>query len=119
MPIPAPAGAFQRLGIDIIGPLPVTCQGRYSILTIEDHLTKWPEVFAIETTDAQTIIGILYDEIFSCHGIPQEIITDQGCEFVNKAMKTFASNFKIKLRPTTAYHPQANGLTERMNQTIK
>ena len=58
---------------------------------------KWPEVFAIETADAQTIIGILYDEVFSHHGVLKKIITDQGCKFVNKAMKTFASSFKIKL----------------------
>ena len=119
MPIAAPAGAFQRLGIDIIGPLPVTSWGRRYILTIEDHLTKWPEAFAIETANAQTIIRILYDEVFSRHSVPKEIITDQGREFVNKAMKAFASSFKIKLWPTTAYHPQANGLTEQMNQTIK
>ena len=73
---------------------------------------KWPEVFTIETADAQTIIGILYDEIFSHYGFSQEIITDQGHKFVNKAIKTFASNFKIKLRQTTAYYPQMNELTE-------
>ena len=97
MPITVPAGAFQRLGIDIIGSLPVTSQGRCYILTIEDHLTKWPEAFAIETANAQKIIGILYDEVFSHHSVPKEIITDQDHEFVNKAMKTFTSNFKIKL----------------------
>ena len=84
MPISASARAFQRLGIDIIGPLPVTCQGRYYILTIEDHLTKWPEVFAIETANTQTIIGILYNKFSATMVSPR------------KSLQTKAENLSTK-----------------------
>ena len=52
-------------------------------------------------------------------GIPAVITTDQGKEFHNKLNKGFEVEMGIDHRFTTAYHPQANGLDERFNQTMK
>ena len=51
-------------------------------------------------------------------GLPSVITTDQGSEFRNKLNQQLTERFGIKHRLTTAYHPQANGLDERYNQTL-
>lgn len=51
-------------------------------------------------------------------GLPSVITTDQGTEFNNHMNEVLMREFNIEHRLTTAYHPQANGLDERYNQTL-
>jgi transposase InsO family protein len=110
---------FEVIGVDIIGPLPVTKRGKRYILTIIDHFTKWTEAFALEIADALSIYGTIYDEWICRYGKPAKIISDRGTEFINKLSAIFGEKLGIQQIRTSAYHPQANGLTERTNQTIK
>ena len=57
-------------------------------------------------------------QLFYIVGLPSVITTDQGKEFKNALNKEMMEEFGIKHRLTTAYHPQANGLDERFNQTL-
>lgn len=54
LPIPV-NWAFQRLAIDILGPLPVTWQGNRYLVVITEYLTKWPEIFPVKNIDVVTI----------------------------------------------------------------
>jgi hypothetical protein len=83
-----------------------------------EHLTKWPEAFPIKEKDAQTVVGHLH-EITRRYGAMKELISDRGLEFVNALVERYAKQYNIRLNRTTAYHPQSNGLTERMNKIIK
>ena len=79
-----PTTAFAKIGIDIIGPLPRTLRGnRYIVLAI-DYLTKWVEARPLQLADALSIAPFIYDEIICRHGIPEEITSDRGTEFVNE-----------------------------------
>jgi transposase InsO family protein len=68
---------------------------------------------AVETTQ------IYRDKVWSKHGLPQKIISDRGPQFVNQFTKDLYQLTGIEINPSTAYHPQTDGQTERMNQEIK
>ena len=117
-PIP-PTSAFDHIGIDIVGPLPRTLRGNRYIVVAVDYLTKYPEARALPLADALNIAPFIYEDIICRHGIPRELMSDRGTEFLNNLIEMLTQHFGIRHIQTTAYHPQGNGLTERTNQTIK
>ena len=84
-----------------------------------DYLTKYPEARALQLADSLSIVPFIYEDIICRHGIPLELTSDRGTEFVNELIRTLCTQYKIRHITTTAYHPQGNGLTERTNQTVK
>ena len=111
--------AFAHIRIDIIGPLPRTLRGNRYIIMAIDYLTKYPETRALQLADSLSIVPFIYEDIICRHRIPLEITSDRGTEFVNELVRTLCQQYKIRHIITTAYHPQGNGLTERVNQTVK
>src|SRR3954447_10150736 len=110
---------FHHVGIDVIGPLPVTLTGKRYIVVAVDYFTKYVEAETLETADAQTIATFVHKEIICRHGIPKILTSDRGTEFINELIANLATVYKIKHIRTTAYHPQGNGQTERTNRTLK
>lgn len=110
---------FRHVGIDIMGPLPITMTGKRYVVVAIDLFTKWVEARALQDADAQSIAAFIHEDIICRHGTPQFLTSDQGTEFVNEMIRALTDKFKIKHIRTTPYHPQANGQTERTNQTMK
>lgn len=110
--------AFERVALDIVGPLPETKNKNKYILTLQDDLTKFSQAFSIQSHDAETVSSklILFITYF---GIPKVILTDQGTEFMSNLLKEITKIFKIKKLTSTAYHPQTNGALERSHSTLK
>lgn len=80
VPIPV-AGAFDRVGVDVIQ-FPVSRAGnRYGIVFV-DYLTKWPEVFPAPDQTAMTIARLLVEQVISRHGVPRELFSDRGAAFL-------------------------------------
>lgn len=113
---PAP---FHHVGIDVIGPLPRALTGKRYVVVAVDLFTKWVEARALTDADAQSIASFVHEEIICRHGIPRMLTSDQGTEFINELVSLLTRRFGIKHIRTTPYHPQANGQTERTNQTLK
>jgi len=67
---------FEKIGIDLIGPLPLTKNNNRYIVVIIDYGTKWAETRAIPDAAATTIVPFLYEDIICRHGFPKEIISD-------------------------------------------
>jgi hypothetical protein len=109
---------FEKIGIDLVGPLAITGHGNKYIVVAIDYATKWVEARAIKDATAQSIIPFLTEDIITRHGYPKELISDRGTTFVNKIVEEFNAKNRIKHRLATPYHPQTNGLVERINQTI-
>jgi transposase InsO family protein len=109
---------FELVGIDIIGPLTPSFNGHQYIVVAIDYLTKWAEARPIRFADSTEVTAFLYEDIISRHGIPKQIIMDNGSHFINMYIASICSKFGIKHNHTSAYNPQANGLVERLNQTI-
>jgi hypothetical protein len=109
---------FERIGIDIVGPLPRTARGNRYIVVAVDYLTKWPEARALSTASAEAVTNFIYDDIICRHGAPQTILSDQGTHFKNQMIKHLCEKFKTKHRLSSPYHLQTNGMVERLNRTL-
>jgi len=110
--------SFQRVQIDVLGPLPKTDSGNRFLLVIVDCFTKWVEAFPVKNTRAKTVAEVFVREIISRHGVPSEIHTDQGRNFESKLFLELAELLGMKKTRTTALHPQSDGQVERQHQTI-
>ena len=105
------------LGIDLIGPLPVTNLGNVHIITCTDYFTKWAEAAAIPDKEAITVASFLF-KVITRHGSPVIIQSDQGREFINNVNKHLFELTGVDHRMSVAYHPQTNGLVERKTRRL-
>eukprot|EP00731_Ephydatia_muelleri_P016252 Em0009g676a len=116
VPIHSP---WYHMGIDFIGPItPASSSGNRFILTLSDYYTKWVDAVPLPSKHATGVAASLL-KIFMRMGLPKLLTTDQGKEFRNNLDKKITELLGIKRQFTTPYHPQANGLDERWNQTLK
>ena len=104
--------------MDIVGPLPKTARGHRYILVICDYATRYPEAMPLKRFTAPAVAEQLM-ELFSRHGVPKEILTDQGTNFMSQLLQELYKMLGVKPVRTTPYHPQTDGLVERFNQTLK
>ena len=109
---------FHRIAMDIVGPLPRTRSGNKYVLTICDYATKYPEAIPLPSIEAERIAKELVI-VFSRMGIPKEILTDQGTKFMSTLLQEVYQLLNITPIRTSPYHPQTNGLVERLNGTLK
>ena len=110
---------FERIGIDFIGPFTKSSKGNRFAMIFIDHFTRYVESVAVPNSVTETVIDCLKDYILYRHSVPKEIILDQGRQFISELNKQSAEDLGYQLKFTAPYHPQTNGMTERVNQTIK
>ncbi|CAL9703524.1 unnamed protein product [Knipowitschia caucasica] len=109
---------MERVGVDILGPFPVTDTGNRYVLVAMDYFTKWPEAYAVPDQSAATTAGRLVDEMFTRFGVPSELHSDQGRNFESQVFSEVCRLLGIKKTRTTPLHPQSDGLVERFNRTL-
>jgi flagellar biosynthesis GTPase FlhF len=109
------AKPFQRWGIDFIGKCPKTQRGNQWILVAVDYATSWTIARATPDATAETVANFIYEEIVMNHGVPSELISDRGSQFMSEVLRSYLDKLKTKHRLTSAYHPRTNGKTERTN----
>ena len=107
-PLPCISEPFQKCAFDLVGPLPKTHGGHRYILTMMCLYTNYPEAIALRRVDNESILDAMV-EIFSRHGIPQTILTDQGSVFMSRLTKQLCELLKVKQVRTSPYHPQSRG----------
>jgi transposase InsO family protein len=118
-PHDSPPHPWHTISVDLIGPL-VMSKGKNSILVVVDKFSK--KAYFVPTNDTITSMGIanLYrEQIFPEHGLPQKVVSDRGTQFVSGFMRGLYELLQIQANPSTAYHPQTDGQTERMNQELE
>ena len=118
IPMPLMTRPFERIAMDIVGPLPQSKSGNRFILTIVDYATRYPEAIALPSTEASRIAKELVT-YFSRVGIPEEILSDQGANFMSGLLQEVYQLLHIRRIRTSPYHPQTDGLVERFNGTLK
>lgn len=118
IPLPVIETPFERIGLDIMGPLPRSSRGHQYILVILDYATRYPEAIPLRKATARQIAKELF-LLSTSLGIRKEILTDQGSPFMSRVMKELCALLKIKQLRTSVYHPQTDGLVERFNKTLK
>jgi len=106
------------MGIDLVGPLPISKRGNRYIFVITDHFSKYVEAIAIPYQTAATIVTKLIEEVFIRHDFPKKILTDRGRNFRSELIQELLKQLNIKGLATASYNPEANGITERFNRTL-
>src|SRR5215471_3598566 len=107
---------WYQIGIDIVGPLPITARKKKYIVVAMDYFTKWPEARALTEATAKKVADFIYEDIICRHGCPQRILSDRGSHFNNNLIQDLTERFKIKHGFSTPYHPKTNGLVERFKR---
>lgn len=113
-----PDAAFDKISMDIMGPLPVSHSENAYILTIQDLLTKYSVAIPLKQAGAIDVADALTNDFICIYGAPKALLTDQGSHFLNALMKAVARKFRISHFKTTAYRPQSNGSIERSHHVL-
>jgi len=75
---------FERVQMDILGPLPISSSGNRYLLIIVDCFTKWVKAFPLRIPRAKTVVKVFVNQVISRHGVPLVLHTDQGRNFESK-----------------------------------
>ena len=110
--------AFERIEINLVGPLTITKQNNCYIIVATDYLIRWPEAKAVPDAGAETLAKFIFEDIVCRHGVPQVILSDNGKNFASEIVKILCEKFLIKHTFSSPYHPQTNGMVERLNRTL-
>ena len=113
-----PDRRFQRIHVDVVGPLPIS-QGKSYLFTIIDRYTRWPEAIPMADATATSCARALMSHHIAQFGVPTDITSDRGPQFTSNLWTTLGKLLGAQLHHTTAYHPQANGIVERFHRQLK
>src|ERR1700684_4429529 len=114
-----PTSPWKGLSCDFITDLPLS-NGMDSILVFVDRMTKMSHfLLCLKSTSAPDFARLFVSHVVKLHGLPNSIVSDRGSIFTSHFWTTVASILKIDPRKSTAFHPQTDGQTERMNQTLE
>jgi hypothetical protein len=116
--IPIPSRRFSHLHIDLVGPLPIS-QGCTHLLTMVDRTTRWLEAVPLASTTAQDCAEALCTHWVARFGVPSSITSDRGPQFMSSLWANLSQFLPFLHIPTTAFHPQSNGLVERFHRRMK
>ena len=111
-------GPWEILCMDMMGPLPDSGNGKKYILVAIDSFTKDIELKAVADQSAITVMNFMLKNVVSRHGVPQEVLTDNGTNFIADGVKKMYEVLGVKGERTTPYNPEGNGIVERVNRTI-
>jgi hypothetical protein len=100
--------------------LPISTKQNDAIMVVVDKLRKSVHFIPIKSTRMVIDIAqIFMKEVFRLHGMPKEIVSDRDTKFTSNFWKSLMASLETKLLFSTAYHPQTNRQTERVNQILE
>jgi transposase InsO family protein len=117
-PLPIPDRVWREISMDFITELPES-GGCTNLMVITDRLGKGVLLEACTDIKVETVAEIFIRTFYRHHGLPAAIVSDRGTQFVGLMWARLCQLLKIKRRLSTAYHPETDGSTERMNQTLE
>ncbi|SNX87990.1 related to pol protein [Melanopsichium pennsylvanicum] len=118
-PLSTPERPWGSISLDFIEGLP-SSSGFDSILVVVDRLSKLAVVMPThKTATSKDTVELLQAHVFKRFGVPEHIVSDRGRQFISAIWKDFAQQHNIKHSLSTAYHPQTDGQTERVNQVVE
>jgi hypothetical protein len=119
-PLKIPEWKWEEISMNFIVGLPKTESGYDSIWVIVDRLSKVVHFIPVKTTYKGSKLAELYIARIVClHGVPKKIVSDRGTQFTSKFFEKLHESMDTKLNFSSAYHPQTDGQTERVNQILE
>jgi hypothetical protein len=119
LPLEIAQRPWALISMDFVEELPRS-DGFNSILVVVDRLTKW-SIFIPTTTKLSTLglVDLIIDNVVCQHGLPTSIISDRGSKFTSRLWRGMCKSLGTKVSLSTAFHPQSDGQTERVNQVLE
>ncbi|XP_055880846.1 uncharacterized protein LOC129925304 [Biomphalaria glabrata] len=114
-----PTEPFQKIAIDIIGPLTKTESNSRYILTIIDMFTRYPEAVALSNIDTENIINGLTQKWITRYGMPKILLTDNASQFRSEQFKKWMEQSGMRHMTSSVYHAEGNGTCEWFNGGLK
>ncbi|KAL0554344.1 hypothetical protein IC582_008263 [Cucumis melo] len=119
-PLSIPEWKWENVSMDFITGLPRTLRGFTVIWVVVDRLTKSAHFIPGKSTYTASKWAQLYmSEIVRLHGVPVSIVSDRDARFTSKFWKGLQTAMGTRLDFSTAFHPQTDGQTERLNQVLE
>ncbi|KAL0546449.1 hypothetical protein IC582_016357 [Cucumis melo] len=119
-PLSIPEWKWENVSMDFITGLPRTLRGFTVIWVVVDRLTKSAHFVPGKSTYTASKWAQLYmSEIVRLHGVPVSIVSDRDARFTSKFWKGLQTAMGTRLDFSTAFHPQTDGQTERLNQVLE
>jgi transposase InsO family protein len=117
--MPIPENPWKSISLDFITDLPPS-KGFDTILTVVDRFTKMAHFLpCTKTINSQETAELLMREVFRHHGLPDDIISDRGPQFISQFWRHLFKLFQTSCKLSSGYHPETNGQSERTNQTLE
>jgi len=114
-----PQKTWTHLMVDFITKLPVVA-GKDVILVVCNRLSKMTYFVATtKGTSAEGLARLFRDNVWKLHGLPESVVSDRGPQFAAELTKKLNRMLEIRTKLSTAFHPQTDGQTERMNQELE
>lgn len=120
LPLKTPDRKWTHISYDFITGLPES-EGKDTILVVVDRFSKGIHLIACkeEGLTADVAARLFLDNVWKLHGTPEHTVSDRGVQFNNQFLKRLYELLGIKPSFSTAYHPETDGQTERMNQAVE
>uniref|UniRef100_A0A3B3E207 Gypsy retrotransposon integrase-like protein 1 n=1 Tax=Oryzias melastigma TaxID=30732 RepID=A0A3B3E207_ORYME len=118
-PLPVPHRPWSHIAVDVVTGLPPS-EGNTTILTIVDRFSKSVHFVPLpRLPSAFETANHLVQHVFRFYGLPQDIVSDRGPQFISRVWKAFCRAIGATTSLSSGYHPQTNGQTERANQDLE
>jgi transposase InsO family protein len=118
-PLPIPPTPWDTVSVDFIVELPESA-GHDAVMVVVDSVTKRAHfVSTLTTITAAGTARLFVQHVWRHHGLPRKVVSDRGPQFVAEFTRELYRVLGIKLAATTAFHPQGDGQTERVNQELE
>lgn len=117
-PLPVPQRQWREISMDFVDKLPLS-NGKTNLLVITDRLGKGVILEGMESISAEAVAEVFIRIFYRRHGLPAAIVSDRGTQFTGALWKRVCQLLQITRRLSTAFHPETDGATERMNQEVE
>ncbi|KAL0153949.1 hypothetical protein M9458_050706, partial [Cirrhinus mrigala] len=118
VPLPIPQRPWSHIGVDFVTNLPAA-EGNTCILVMVDRFSKMCKFFPLKgLPTAMETAETLFQHLFRHFGLPEEIVSDRGPQFISHVWKAFFKLLGATVNLSSGYHPQTNGQTERKIQEL-
>jgi hypothetical protein len=120
MPLPIPGYRWEVISLDFVTDLPKTNNGYDAVCVFVDKLTKMVHISpTVSDCDAPELAQIFIRDIYRLHGLPKQFLHDRGTQFMSRFFTRLCQGLGIQQLPSSAFHPQTDGQTERVNRVLE
>ena len=111
-PHPVPTRPWEKVATDLFE------LNRRHFVVVTDYYSLWPELFELKVTSSRQVIEVM-KEVFARHGIPSQVVSDNGSQYKSHLFKKFARSWDFDHVTSSPRYPQSNGFAESSVKTIK